>query len=362
MITVLHWLVVGIDLMMIGGTLLSLSRHPHWFIRGWDFPRIHIAALIVLSGGSYALLFSHWRWYDWLLILASMAAAIWQCVHILPYLPLVPVRVKRASKAVQAPSLRLLAANVLMQNRQYDRFVQLVKETDPDVILAVEVDQCWLQQLGPLAPTYPYQVCQPQDNMYGMVLLSRLPLVEPQVRFLVQDDIPSIHTGIELGNGTQISFYGLHPRPPEPLRNQDSVPRDAELVLVGRDIGKDDRPTIVAGDLNDVAWSATSTLFLRLSRLLDPRMGRGLYSTFNANCPIFRFPLDHVFHSNCFTLVDLRRLPHIGSDHFPLCMTLQYEPTAAPEQPEPVQVPDQEQDAEEKIIKAEEEEGPLPRQ
>jgi endonuclease/exonuclease/phosphatase (EEP) superfamily protein YafD len=140
------------------------------------------------------------------------------------------------------------------------------------------------------------------------------------------------------------------------------VPRDAELVLVGRDIRKDDRPTIVAGDLNDVAWSATTTLFLRLSRLLDPRMGRGLYSTFNANCPLFRFPLDHVFHSNCFTLVDLRRLQHNGSDHFPLCMTLQYEPAAAPEQPEPIQAPDQEQDAQEKIIKAEQEEGSLPRQ
>ena len=31
-----------------------------------------------------------------------------------------------------------------------------------------------------------------------------------------------------------------------------------------------------------------------------------------------RWPLDHIFHSVRFELVDMERLPFIGSDHFPM--------------------------------------------
>jgi endonuclease/exonuclease/phosphatase (EEP) superfamily protein YafD len=167
-----------------------------------------------------------------------------------------------------------------------------------------------------------------------MVLFSRLPLHERRVNFLVQEDIPSVYVEFDLA-GKRIALYGLHPRPPEPLRDQDSTPRDAELVLVGKTISRaGERPIIVAGDLNDVAWSPTSQLFLRLSGLLDPRMGRGFYNTYNANNPLFRFPLDHVFHTNHFKLVRIRRCRHIGSDHFPVMIELSYEPDAPAEQPE----------------------------
>jgi endonuclease/exonuclease/phosphatase (EEP) superfamily protein YafD len=144
----------------------------------------------------------------------------------------------------------------------------------------------------------------------------------------------------------------LHPRPPEPIRDQDSKPRDAELVAVGRAIRADgDRPTIVAGDLNDVAWSPTTELFLRLSGLLDPRVGRGFYNSFHADHVLVRYPLDHVFHSNHFTLTELRRLPHIGSDHFPMLIELCYEPAAKALQPKPEPAAGDQAGANEKLQK-----------
>ena len=83
---------------------------------------------------------------------------------------------------------------------------------------------------------------------------------------------------------------------------------------MGKEIGEHERDVavVVCGDLNDVAWSFTTQLFLRLS-LLDPRRGRGPYNSFNAQSRLFRFPLDHVFHSNEFKLIDLRVLPEVGS-------------------------------------------------
>jgi endonuclease/exonuclease/phosphatase (EEP) superfamily protein YafD len=159
-----------------------------------------------------------------------------------------------------------------------------------------------------------------------------------------------VHTGVRLPCGEVIHLHGLHPRPPEPLRDQDSTPRDAELVMVGKAVGKaPDQPTVVAGDLNDVAWSPTSEQFMRLSRLLDPRRGRGMYNSYNAKNPFFRYPLDHVFHSSHFRLVELRRLESVGSDHFPVLVELSFEPDAPPEQPTPRPDHDDVVEAEEKL-------------
>jgi endonuclease/exonuclease/phosphatase (EEP) superfamily protein YafD len=123
----------------------------------------------------------------------------------------------------------------------------------------------------------------------------------------------------------------MHPRPPIPMETGRSTERDAELLIVGREIREhdaQDKPTIIFGDLNDVAWSRTTRLFQKISRLLDPRVGRGMYSTFPVKYPLLHFPLDHIFHTDHFRLVELRRLKNVGSDHFPVYVTLSLETTA----------------------------------
>lgn len=310
------------------GTLMSFSRSPHWAFRMWDFPRNALATLGLASVASYPWLSRGASRPEDVAFLGAVAASTaLQVVKMLPWTHLHPKRVKKARRPAPEKMIRLLISNVEMANDQHEKWLQTVREHDPDVILALEVDHAWIAAVSGLEFTHRYSVRVPQQNCFGMALWSKLPLVDPQVKYLVQDDIPSIHTGVRLRDGSEIRLYGLHPRPPEPVRNQDSEPRDLELLGVGREIGAgtDPRPTIVAGDLNDVAWSRTTCRFLELSGLVDPRIGRGMYNSYNANNPLFRWPLDHVFHSKDFTLRSLRRLRNVGSDHFPMLIELCHE-------------------------------------
>jgi endonuclease/exonuclease/phosphatase (EEP) superfamily protein YafD len=319
--------------LLVGLTILSRVRSAKWWIRYADFPRMQIAFGLAIVLAAYLAIYGTFGALDAVFTLAVGGALLDQGVRIFPYTPLAPKEVVEAHSGSSAASVRILISNVLMENRRAEDLLALVREKDPDVLLAVETDNWWHKQLEVLDEDYPYSLKQPQSNYYGMHFFSKLELRSPAVRFLVEDDVPSVRAGMRLRSGHWIEFYGIHPRPPEV--QDDTEERDAEILLVGKLIKADGRPSIVAGDLNDVAWSHTTRLFQRISGTLDPRRGRGTFNTFHAHYPIFRWPLDHIFHEASFTLIGLERLRNIGSDHFPVFATLQYEPKAEVHQEPP---------------------------
>lgn len=330
----LRWALVAFGVWLVTGTALSLSHHPHWYVRGWDFPRVLIAALAFGCGVAYRAFFFEGRWPEIVFLFSLGAVIAYQASRIVAFTPLARKRVRPATGAPGDSSFRLAISNVLMENDRYDLWRKVMADADPDIVVVLEVDEKWMSALAPLQKTHPHVASRVQDNCYGMAVFSRLPLEQPEIRYLADKETPSLRAMVRLRNGEPVRLYALHPKPPEPLRNQDSAPRDAELVLVAKEIeAADPAPTVVCGDLNDVAWSDTTRTFLRVSGLLDPRVGRGLYNTYNAGNPIFRFPLDHVFHSNHFRLFRLERLPRVGSDHFPVLIELNLEPDAPAEQP-----------------------------
>jgi endonuclease/exonuclease/phosphatase (EEP) superfamily protein YafD len=261
-------------------------------------------------------------------LILLLTAAAYQFYCVLPYMPVYRKQVQKSRVPLPKKVIKLLIANVLIDNKDPQKLLRLIKKWHPDVVVLAEPDDHWAKELAPLAKDYPHTVSCPLDNAYGMMLFSKLKLIDPQLKFLIEDDIPSIHTSVELRSGDIIKLYCLHPRPPAPQESLRSTERDAELLMVGRLTNIHDDPTIICGDLNDVAWSRTTKLFQKISGMLDPRIGRGLYSSFHADHPLIRFPLDHVFHSVHFRLVEIKRLPHIGSDHFPIYISLSYESTA----------------------------------
>ena len=354
------WIAGGTALV---ATLMPLLRHTAWWIRVFDFPRLQIVLALVLAlaaglalGGARAGLGQQ------AFLVALAAAMAYQGLRIAPYTRLVRKHVADSTRAHDPRAhLSLAVMNVLQYNREGALALATVRAADPDVIMAVETDAWWHEQLRPLEETHPYTCHEPLDNTYGLLFFSRLPLKGSQIKYLLDHDVPSLHTHVRLPDGrTWVRLYGLHPKPPAPQEAKTSAKRDAELLLVGKEVDRRDEPTIVFGDMNDVAWSHTSELFRRVSGLLDPRVGRGLLPTFHADYSLLRWPLDHVFVSPHFQVVDMRRLPHMGSDHFPIFVRLSYEPQHKAEQEANAEPADAEDiaEADEKIAEgfAEEEE------
>lgn len=319
------------------GSLLNMSNHPHWFVRGWDFPRVQIIVLGWLLVSLYAMIrfFSNAELivgYTPMMIMATLLT-MWHGFRIMPYTPLMPKQSAGTARELLSShdrdihTFRMVMTNVEMENNQYDLWMDEMREANPDLMLVVEVNDQWMKETEEFRSCYPFQISEPRDNWYGMLLLSKLPIVNHTIRHLIQEDVPSIDAEMRLGSGQVFRFVGVHPRPPEPIRANDATARDAELTLWGRELEKEQSPVVIGGDLNDVAWSQTTRLFLRTSGLLDPRRGRGFYNTFHAGHWYMRFPLDHIFHSPHFTISRLERLDFVGSDHFPILIDLRYTPT-----------------------------------
>jgi endonuclease/exonuclease/phosphatase (EEP) superfamily protein YafD len=347
-----QWFVVAVGTILVLCTALPLLRNEAWWIRMLDFPRRQIALITLLAIPSYIALAGLQGALDWIMIVALATCALYQLARIGVYTPLFVKQAKDAAPSDDERHIGILVANVLTPNREAKTLLRIVRARDPDVMLFVETDDWWQRQLDALEATHPYTVKCPMDNLYGMVLYSRLELLEPRLRFLVEPDIPSIHARVQLRSGDRVDLHCVHPRPPAPSEATSSVQRDAELVMVAKAVASAARPALVVGDLNDVAWSATTSLFQKLSGMLDPRVGRGMFSTFHAKYPWLRWPLDHIFISPEFTVVALDRLRFFGSDHFPIYAKLCYSPRAASVQRAPEAAASDHEVAQEKIEKA----------
>jgi len=337
---------------MIIFTALPLIRAEVWWIRIFDFPRLQIAVVAAITLAVYLLFIRDPDLAALIFVILLSLCVLYQMYMMFPYTRLAGKQVQQSKNETDETSVSLFTANVLQDNRSSNTLIEILRKADPDIILTVETDNWWREQLKEFEKTHPFVVHQPQDNTYGMMLYSKLELVQPEVKFLIQEDVPSIHSRVRLRSGKEIELRCLHPRPPFPTEDESSLGRDAEILTVGKENKESKRPFVVMGDLNDVAWSRTNYLFQDISGLLDPRVGRGFFHTFHAEFPLLRVPLDHFFHSNHFRLVDFRRLGYFGSDHFPVYIKLSYEPDAAQEQLELEADQSQEEDAREKIAKA----------
>lgn len=310
--------------LIVIATLLPLWDTSAWWVRAMDFPRVQIALACGIVLAAALFLPGPTRLFLPVLMIAAGAYQVWR---IAPYTPLRAVEMKLAPRGPD--EVRLLASNVLMENTRHDLLIGTIEAFDPDVLLLMEVDQTWIDAVEPVLTRYRTVVREPRSDYYGMLFATRLEVDEARMVELTTDETPSVFAQLRGPAGTTFRFVGLHPRPPVP--GEDTDERDAQIYYAARFAAKTGIPLIAMGDFNDVAWSDTSQSFRHVGQYLDPRIGRGFFSSFHAGKPYMRFPIDHFYATEGVAVVAIERLGNVGSDHFPMAATIRLDAALAAE-------------------------------
>lgn len=243
---------------------------------------------------------------------------IYHGITLIKYTRYYPVKKISHSGATSSKHVKIISANVYQFNKEHHRFIDLIKKHQPDAFLTMESDSQWEKSLQILENDYPFHHKVTLENTYGMHFYSKMEIDQSTTHYFVADDIPSIEAHLKTKDGYEFVFFGIHPPPPSPTEEETSKERDGDLLSVAKRVKDLEKPVLVVGDFNNVAWSKSSILFRKISHLIDPRVGKAFISTFHAKYRLLRFPIDLMFHSEEIFMEDLKTLGNFGSDHLPV--------------------------------------------
>lgn len=308
---------------LVAATLLPMIRTTAWWVRMWEFPRLHLGLMLA------AILPAAWileGWPRWAVAPPVAACLAIQALRVLPFSRLWR-RDMEMAPGVERGDVTILASNVLMENEDASRLAELIEAENPDAVLLMETDARWRRALEPALAGYPTVVDEPKDNHYGIVFATRLEAADARVVHLTPDETPSVFAELRDAAGRTFRFVGLHPRPPVP--GQDTEERDTQMAYAARFAREGGLPVVVMGDFNEAAWSRAARYFKKVGGYVDPRTGRGIYASWHADHPLARSPIDQLYVTSDMAVAEFRIGPHVGSDHFPVIVRIRADPDLA---------------------------------
>lgn len=215
-----------------------------------------------------------------------------------------------------APQVRIVTHNVWERNSDPAETAQAILDAHADIVLLQEASGNFRPMLAALRRHFPYWTDCPARC--DLAIFSRWPIGARGYRFKSatgQKFGPPLAWARIMPPGmppfsVATLHYG-HPSPPGPQAR-------ARWELANAIRRVDPRDLIVAGDMNLTPWASAMRV---QDKALFPltRMTRALPSW---QRPVPMLPIDHLYAGAGWGLVDARRLPATGSDHYPLLIIL----------------------------------------
>ncbi|NMT63205.1 endonuclease/exonuclease/phosphatase family protein [Marinobacter orientalis] len=326
-------LVFLIVLVLATLTFIPLLDSNRWWVRLLDFPRLQGGIALLILAVPVAFYVRYFRKMAGLGMILIVSALSYHGLVLFPYFQ--SGQDFPEAECRPGSAMSVMIANVKMRNDPDGRLLELVREMQPDLFLAMETNEKWNEALAPLDETMPHTVSHISDSTFGIHLFSRLALESPEIRFLAGQGTPQVVTGVTLASGETVDFLGVHPRPPVPSQSNTTLGRDAVLYKAALLLRESERTGIVAGDFNATPWENAVKRMRQIGNLQEPRRGYGYLPTFNATSWWMSWPLDHIFHEPGFATLSLERLGSFGSDHYPFvgrfCRISEHEALAPPQ-------------------------------
>lgn len=223
---------------------------------------------------------------------------------------------KIPAAAPGAPQVRIVTHNVWVKNGDPAETAQVVLDARPDILLLQEVDGRFRPMLEALRHALPHATDCPPGC--GFAIFSRWPIRERDYRLKDADGQPFgpplLWARVEAPGLPPFVVLTVHYHWPLPAERQAR-----ERMALARALARIDRGSlIVAGDMNLTPWAAAMQ---SQDQALAPltRLTRAMPSW---RRPVPLLPIDHLYAGPGWGLVDARRLPATGSDHYPMLLIL----------------------------------------
>ena len=276
----------------------ALQLFTHFRLQYFVVAAILVVAFVLLRDRRYAVLL--------------LATAFINGAHVLPWYLDEPF-------ATDGPELKLLQANVLSTNTEFDRLFALLDSEQPDLIVLQEVSHAWAAELKRLAGLYPHQVVEARDGSFGIAVLAKHPLSAAATVASEPLGFPTIVATLET-RGRRLQLVATHPMIPLGAHNFGA--RNTQLATVGDLLRRLGGARVLVGDLNTSMWDLNYRFLEARTGLRNVRHGFGVAPTWPVFLPFAMIPIDHVLVSGDVGVRDVRTGPRIGSDHLPLIATL----------------------------------------
>jgi endonuclease/exonuclease/phosphatase (EEP) superfamily protein YafD len=117
-------------------------------------------------------------------------AVLFGCFALLNVLALAPWLFSRSATTSEGTAFRVLVLNVNTANTRHDAVRAEIRRLDPDVVLVMEVDNLWLEQLRELRTKWPHWVTAPRPDNFGIALFSKRELSDAVPRKLATQECP----------------------------------------------------------------------------------------------------------------------------------------------------------------------------
>jgi endonuclease/exonuclease/phosphatase (EEP) superfamily protein YafD len=314
----------------------------------WLTPRVLLCQLLVLlaMGLSFAAskywwadLFSHFYFqYFWasgltliyaclikskkliFVAVGSIAIAYTVMMHSLWLYPrTLPVE---AEIPESAPSFRVAHINTLLVNENTSGLDSLIASQAPDIINIQEANFSVFEYVSKkLKAQYPYQFHDPRNDPYGIIILSKKPIVKvtPIPVQGVDYKTKFYKVEVEIARGIRADIFSIHTF--QPLKGLSGTEhRNLELIAATEELKKSRNSALLIGDLNITPYSP----FFRnhvIRRSGFQFLGQGkwplspTWPNFLKVRP-FQIPIDHMLYDpHAFAVQGWETFTYEGSDH-----------------------------------------------